>query len=96
LCLVPFRSQGVENMLVTERAYLFFSSPGEERLSPRLLVLLALFASLQLVAELLGPRLVRLWRAAPEWAFSLGLGAGAAMLFWIVPPNARPFIYFQF
>ena len=96
LSLVPFRSQGAENMLTTARSYLTLHSPGTASLSPRLFLLLAAFGALHWLAHVRGERLARSWRALPDWAFCVGLGASAAVLLWVVPPNSRPFIYFQF
>jgi alginate O-acetyltransferase complex protein AlgI len=97
LCWIFFRAQDLASAWTSVSSFVLLRSPGELRLDPGLLGVLAALFLVHLAAHSrLGGATVRLFRAAPPWAFGVGLGVAAALATTFVPASARPFIYFQF
>ncbi len=96
LCLVPFRSQSYDGFWTTMKSFVLLDGAGSESLGARLLVLYAVLGAIHVLAKVSSRHVTALWRALPTWAFCLGLGVLSAVVLWMVPTNARPFIYFQF
>ena len=96
VCLIPFRSQSFGNVGVTMKSFLLFDSPGTESLPSRLVVAIGVVAAIHVIGYRVGAAFTRAWRSLPSLAYSFGMGVAAACVLWLVPANARPFIYFQF
>jgi alginate O-acetyltransferase complex protein AlgI len=91
-----FRAQGTAQALDVLASFVLGSGSGTGNLGASLAVLLACLALLHGAAARFGAR-CRTWvLGLPTPAFALGSGVAGALLLLFVPPEARPFIYFQF
>lgn len=96
VCLgwIFFRAESFADAWTVLRACAFLGAGGDQRLDPRLLLLIAALAVLH--AHVGRNGLGLWWQRIPGWAFSLALAALVALTLAVLPFDAKPFIYFQF
>ena len=101
LAWIFFRAQDLGTATTILKGYLFLGGEGTAAISAHngaltatwILVILLILAVFHVVNS---QKLLAVWDRVPEWAFALFLGAMIPLILALVPPQAVPFIYFQF